>query len=73
MFENGSVRNEFCSVFFFLVRTPKAELTGGVVVEGPSNSGWHVRNCTLYYKNGWKDVPSKWHRVSLDFTSAGSG
>ena len=72
MFENGSAEMNFAH--FFLLEHPKVNLQVALLLKGQVIQAGMLENvCNLYYKNGWKDVPSKWHRVSLDFTSAGSG
>ena len=72
MFENGSAEMNFAH--FFLLEHPKVNLQVVLLLKGQVIQAGMLENvCNLYYKNGWKDVPGKWHRVSLDFTSAGSG
>jgi hypothetical protein len=52
MFENGLAEMNFAQ---FFIGTPKGELTGGVVVEGPSNSGWHVGKCLYSVLQKWME------------------
>jgi len=71
MFENGSAEMNFAQIF--LLEHPKVNLQVELLKGQVIQAGMLENVCNLYYKNGWKDVPGKWHRVSLDFTSAGSG